>query len=354
MTNKEICSELGKLLMRDLYQINSNNIKCSISPCKINDYSFTFCLFLNKQPYSNGLFVKIPKTYELKRTIDPITIKDRKLGTEEYRSLSKLSNKWNSEEIKVHFVTPINYYEEYNAIIIEYLPSSDFFSYLRTKDLLRRLKLNVSEGREAEALFDLGAALRRFHQQDGVETQFSMARVVEKIARYCADLEAYGVSQEYLRPVGKIINGLAHSRTETLWTDTIKGLDVRNILMDRGDRIYLVDPGKMEKDYREADLARFIVTLRILYWGSLWFFIGITPDEIYETKFLHGYYERKPNRDIILTTLIIQEYLKHWRRAYRALSLKRWPSLMKSFIKLAYIDAFYQKQIALELLKLQD
>lgn len=352
MTNVEICSELSKLVLTDLYQVDADKLQYCISPCLINDFSITFSIFLDKEPYKRGIFIKIPKADEIKQNIYPINSDDRNIAEEEYRSLISLSKRWNSGETTVSFVTPISYQKKYNAIILEHLYASDAFNYLRAKDLARKFKRGVKEDRATDLLSRLGAALAKFHELEGDEQEFSMDRVLKKITQYCADLEAYGVSQECLRPFNETLAKLVPYRAQSKWSDTLKGLDVRNILMDQSGRFYLIDPGKMKKDFRETDLARFIVTLRILYWGSMWFFLGITPEKIYETSFLNGYYGRKHRCNKILSLLIIQEYLKHWRRAHKAIILKRWPALIKSFLRSAYINAFYKKQVAAELLQL--
>jgi len=100
------------------------------------------------------------------------------------------------------------------------------------------------------------------------------------------------------------------------------------------------------------DLARFIVTCRILYWGSILLFLRITPNPSYEESFLNSYYGNNKRPLKVLSILIIKEFIKHWRMAHTVLEMKSWPSPIKNFLKKNYIDPFYKSQINTEIPKL--
>lgn len=101
------------------------------------------------------------------------------------------------------------------------------------------------------------------------------------------------------------------------------------------------------------DLARFITTCRILYWGNILSFFRVIPNPSYEECFVKSYYRNNKRSNKVLSLLIIKELLKHWRMAYIVTGLKSWPSPIKSLLKKVYIDPFYKRQINTELIKLE-
>lgn len=81
-----------------------------------------------------------------------------------------------------------------------------------------------------------------------------------------------GEKDSFLNDIVKRLARLKDYTVNAHSTRTLKGLDIRNILIDKGGLLRILDPGKMKRDCIEADLARFLVTCRILYWGSMLFF----------------------------------------------------------------------------------
>jgi hypothetical protein len=131
---------------------------------------------------------------------------------------------------------------------------------------------------------------------------------------------------------------------------TLKGIDIRNVLMGERDKLFLLDPGRMKRTCREADLARFIMTYRILYWGSGWFFLRLRPDLQGEEQFLQAYYSNSaPPSPKLLGIYLIKEQLKHWHTATESLRLRRWAKPLKGLIQSTYINPYYSRQLAVEL-----
>jgi hypothetical protein len=125
-------------------------------------------------------------------------------------------------------------------------------------------------------------------------------------------------------------------------------LDIRNILEGENGGLFILDPGKIKLDYQEADLARFLVTCKILYWGSLGLLWPMVPDISYEESFIRGYYGKRPMKTKLLSLLTTKELFKHWYMAYVVLRLKPWPQGLKRIIKKVYIDRFYKNQLSIE------
>jgi hypothetical protein len=111
--------------------------------------------------------------------------------------------------------------------------------------------------------------------------------------------------------------------------------------MDEQDNLFLIDPGRMKLAYREADLARFIMTYRIIYWGSILFFLRIKPDLKAENAFFDAYYSRTSHHSQkLLSLFLVKEQLKHWHTALDSLRLFMWPNIIKRFIAVTYINPF--------------
>ena len=97
------------------------------------------------------------------------------------------------------------------------------------------------------------------------------------------------------------------------------------------------------------DIARFVVTCRILYWGTSAILWKTRPSVRYEKAFLDGYYVSDGGAQKIIKFLIIKEILKHWKMAHISLSKRNWKGYVKFFLRKIYIDSFYYKLLTDEL-----
>ena len=150
----------------------------------------------------------------------------------------------------------------------------------------------------------------------------------------------------------RVLKSIADLEIEATEVPTLKGIDIRNVLMDEQDKLFLLDPGRMKRTCREADLARFLMTYRILYWGSWLFLLGLRPDIQAEEAFLDAYYSKTaPRSQKLLSYFLIKEQLKHWHTAIDSLRLLAWAMPIKRLIEATYINPYYTRQLAQELKK---
>ncbi len=353
--NGSVYKKLSNIVVNQFFDGNDKG-HIKYGPLAINDYSICFGISGIENLGPSGVYVKIPKAdlfLKNPRTILPLTDADRKFAEAEYSSLVHLSKFWQSDDIGVSFVKPISFLKDYNAIITRRIYAKDFFRFFRKDDLAGRLGLNKGNRQIRDALFRIGTALHRFHKTSLKDDIFRADRVLEKIEYYCACLTASGISSKFCNNVITKIKSLVDDRMPIQLTKTLKGLDIRNVLMDDSCRIYMLDPGKMKEDCKEMDVARFIVTCRILYWGGLIFFLRFSPETCYEECFLNGYYGAERRNSRLLILLIIKELFKHWGTASLVLQLKPWPILSKRILKYTYIDPFYNNQIITEISNLE-
>lgn len=349
-TNAELHKELAAVVLREVLELPDQTPR-QVSPWQILDFSSIFSINWGLGAKQQGVFVKIPTVALRKRQVGLIIPEDRKFAKAEYDSLTRLSQAWKAADLGVSFIKPLAFLSSYNAIVTQRAYGRDFFKPFRCQDLRRRFKGQAATDQVQAGLNRLGQALSRYHQVGREAGLFEVEATGQKIQGYLARLQELGVDRRLLSRVGEALEGLRGLMAPTYLADTIKGLDVRNILIDSEGRLALLDPGKLKRDYQEVDLARFLVTCRLLYWGSLWFFLRFTPHRVYEQSFLQGYYgERRPTW--VLSLFTIKELLKHWLMAHVALGLHRWPQPLKGMVKRTYIDPFYRQEIKGEVRKL--
>ncbi len=351
--NLEVYAALSALVAKEVFGMNVNSDHLLLSPLKVDDFSSGFSIDLLSNSQQRGVYIKIPKADFSRDHIFPITSDDRRLAEEEYRSLVTLSESWDSPDIKVNFVKPLNFITNYNAIITERVYAKDLFKFFRKYDLLRKIGLAKNHDPMYDILGRIGKALSRFHEKSFKKKAFIIDETIFKIRNYCLQLSRFGVEEHILNPIIAKLDATKGYNSASHFTNTIKGLDIRNTLLDNNYNVFLLDPGRMRNDYKETDLARFIVTCRILYWGSLLFFLQLSPHVSYENIFLNGYYNNDDDHSgQILIIFIIKELFKHWLMAHNVIQIKKWPTPIKHFLKFSYIDRFYKNHLYQELNKL--
>ena len=264
-------------------------------------------------------------------------------------SLRMLCDQWHSEDIGVSWVRLREYFPQYNAIVTDAVAGTDAFSVFRRLDMRRRFGSKRDGIRLREAMTRLGAALGRFHQGNSRNTVFHVNEAIPKLERYCHELSA-SVRSPRPRQVIQALKSIRDMDIEAIEVPTLKGIDIRNVLMDEKDKLFLFDPGRMKRICREADLARFIMTYRILYWGSGLFLVGLRPDSKAEDAFLEAYYSYSaPPLPKLLSLFLIKEQLKHWHTAIDSLWSLPWPMPLKWLVAVIYVNPFYNRQMAVEL-----
>ena len=351
--NKVVQQTIARLVVEEITDQSFGKADVMVGPLMINYFSFIFLIHVmnGQKPYK--VFVKIPKE-DLRRgpgSILPITPAERIMAEDEARSLRTLAGQWHSDDLGVSWVRLRAFLPQYNAIVTEAAAGEDAIAVFRRMDLRRRLGFAKDRLRLRGAMARLGEALGRFHKRSAQSTVFRMDETLPKLEHYCRELGA-NVRCPMPGLVSKILNSMAGLETMAMETPTLKGIDIRNVLMDERDRIFLLDPGRLKRTCREADLARFIMTCRILYWGSGLFLLGLRPDSQAEKAFLETYYSNTaPPDPKLLSLYLIKEQLKHWHTAIDSLHLLPWSMSVKRLIAATYVNPYYTRQLTLELKK---
>lgn len=356
ITNQEIFEDLKQIVFDLLGKKGVSRNSIQAGKLEINDFSICFRINYKNGTDLDGVYVKIPKAHmymEKQRNISPITESDRKLANAEYESLKYLCEHWPNNNYRIRFIKPLLFIPDYNAIITKRELAENILKYFRRADLSGRLGNFSLHKTIHEFMFNLGDALSIFHSKSIEEEYINYYYIINKINEYGKKIAEFGSDERFINDTLSFISIFKDTHEKISKANTLKGLDIRNILIDENHNFFILDPGKLKRDCIEADIARFLVTIRILYWGSLWFFLRMAPSLSFENKFLQGYYGEQKRNSVLLSMFIIKELFKHWCQAHVVLSLKPWPSAIKYFLKVAYITPFYKGQIDGEIKKLE-
>lgn len=321
-----------------------------IGPLSANYYSFTFPLIIKTKSGEREVFVKIPKDNMIGKTprLLPITTQDREMAIQEETSLRLLDQNWDAPLHGVSWVKLCGTLPKYNALVTDRVYGEDAFVLLRNSDLSRRLCLAKSSPRINDFMSRMGASLNRFHHICEEPATFQLSGMMPKFVFYCQALAGStgsSLPERILSELKKIESFEVISRK----VQTLKGLDIRNILINSQNRIQLLDPGKIKFDFREADLARFITTYRLLYWGSKRMMLLNRPNSLAELEFLRSYFNKDILSNELLALYLIKEGLKHWHNVMEYVRCQDWPRAMKKIVIKLYINPFFCRLLKSEL-----
>jgi hypothetical protein len=349
--NKRIQQAIVLLLAEKITGRPFESATAVIGPVTANYFSFVFSIKIQASSGLQSLFVKIPKADLRKgsKSILPISNADRLMAEDEVNSLKTLADQWHSDDLGIFWVRLREFIPQYNAVVTDSAEGEIALSLFRRLDLRRRLGSKKDSLRLRGIMARLGSALGRFHQKSARNMVFRMDETLPKLERYCRELES-GTGSFLPGKIIRKLNSAAKMKLNALEVPTLKGIDIRNILMDEEERLYLFDPGRIKRTCREADLARFIMTYRILYWGSGLFLPGLKPDVHAEMAFLDGYYTAcAPPEPKLLTVYLIKEQLKHWHTAIDSLNLLPWSKPLKRLVASVYVNPYYKRQLTLQM-----
>jgi hypothetical protein len=308
----------------------------------VNCYSMTLWADFNGSNGRTSVYIKFPKIifYDKNKSNNlSFSEKDRILSQDEFKSLQYLSQHWDNSH-GINFVKPLAFVKQYNAIITERIENIFFFKYYRKYNLLSALassKYNTI----SEYMYKIGISLRTFHNNRFQHSYFDYNILKPKINKYIEKLLDYKVNANYLKNAGKTLLDFEFQCTAKL-VNNLKGIDIRQIFIDeKSHKLHIIDPGKITHGYAENDLARYIITTRVLYWGTFGTFLHLRPSPIFEKKFISGYYGNDSNSNTMLSLIIVKELFKHWIMAHSSLKNRVSNKVTRSFLGKFYIDRFY-------------
>lgn len=355
----EVQSLIGRLVAKDIFGQTESAINISMDPLSRNYYSYTFSASVPTCNGEKSVFVKIPKAGFLDNSsnILPISAKDRLMARAEESSLRVLEKDWVLDEQNVQWVTFRGMIAEYSALVTDRVFAEDATLFFRNLDLRRRFRM-FSPPKEALLLENMmsriAVSLHKFHNLNSTPSVFLLKNELQKFKFYCEEINK-NTKSAWPKIVLKELELVCNFSCPSVLVRSLKGIDIRNVLIDPSQGINLLDPGKIKPNHPEADVARFLMTYRILYWGSLLLLPFRQPDPKAEGAFLRAYCSSgKGLEPKILAVFLLKEQLKHWHTALCSVEKRSWPDLLKRVVVSIYVNPFYSRQVAKQVILIKE
>lgn len=348
LSKDEIQLSISYQIAEQILEIGQDVKPVFIGQLSQNYFSYTFPLTFKTSQGMRHLFVKIPKVENEKKLsgILPISSRDREMANAEEASLKYLAKTWRSEDLEIFWVKMLGTIPEFNAIVTERIQADEALAVFRQSDFCARFGYSIGRKRLNDLMENFGRALHRFHAKGSKKTYFYLNSELPKLTSYCQELAMVSGSALPAQIMDELKN-IEKVRLKSSEVPTLKGIDIRNFLITRARQIYLLDPGKIKYSNPEADLARFVMTYRIIFWGSPMFLLTRAAGRTSEEAFLNGYYSNtKRSHKGIFHLYLLKEQLKHWMTAIKSLEQRPWPACIKKMVNWIYVKPFYSKQIA--------
>ncbi len=331
-------------LLRDSYGIEG----FSFGEISFHHYSLTFpCTLLKSGTEIRG-YGKIPKCDPSKRSVSQLNEADRVLAKNEYSSLEFLRDHWPGSKFGVDFVTPLAFVETSNLLITEELPGEHLHVQMRRRLLKKKLSFrSVGVDPLVPCFARIGKALGAFHREHRAPKNVIAASIADKLI---------ATSKEICKQTGidlaSVVNAcIGEDMLEILndtQTKTMKGFDIRNIIVDGYESINIIDPGKIKVDTALADLARFIVTVRLVFWGSWYCPLIVSEVNEYEDAFVDAWRSESGLATDGLSILIVKEVLRYWLIGLDAAARSAPNKFLERGLKRYYVNRVFLRMLAMQ------
>jgi len=299
------------------------------------------------------LYCKIPKSDWNITSIDKILVynykQSRQMALVEFNNLRYLYNIFNEcPDNSLKTIKPLDFISKFNLILTEGVVNSfEIFEFLRKigrKRNINKFPLFLIE--------KMGSWLGYVHKIgfNNFRNFPLFPTFNQQILKYKEIVKKLNVNSRvkcklfgYFEKLEKIASNLILTSEKTF---VIEGFEVRNFITDK-KAIYFLDPGKISIGSLYEDLARFIASLAILYWGRIDFLFEFRNESCFFEKFINGYCKYvNLNLDyFILSIYLFKQYLKLWIDGLKVLIFKQYPRFVSNLIEKIYIEHFFSKRI---------
>ncbi len=310
-------------------------------------HDFSYGFRLRREDGDESVYVKFPRhdfLFDRDRPLFPRSAQDLREATLEYESLTYLESALRNRPIR--FVKPKLFLEDLGGVVTSLVQGEDALQRLRSLDSASASGDSASRTVMTGWMYELGRSVRAVHESGaGGQTAVGWHENRAKIVRLLEGLAERGCFGEgQMKRWLDLLPPAPEGRPHALATVSLKGLDVRNLMLNQDGRLVFLDPGAIKRAPREADLARFVLTLRILYWGSPKFALGKEICPATEEAFLEGYGREHVDHEV-LAWYMVKEVAKHWRMAHVAVDVKDWLSPFSILVRRLYIDRQYRRKL---------
>jgi aminoglycoside phosphotransferase (APT) family kinase protein len=242
-------------------------------------------------------------------------------SADQFRALT-LAHEWFAEEDRHTAVRPVVYLEEFDAVVMEYVPGGP---YRRT---LRRGVLAPQPALRAAAA--AGDALRRLHRHAWA----SQAPVdLPGLAAEVRQAEALALQPVGLRlpdEVGRVLDEVP--KAEVLHDRVVMHGDFApsNLILMDADQVVIIDPSLVDVGFPEDDLARFLAVMSsysVFIPGLLLPRVRRLRREL-ESAFRSGYGAAR-TETAVMELRLLKQYALRWCRVREVSSLARYEQAMR-------------------------
>jgi hypothetical protein len=322
-----------------------------ISEVEIDYWSFIFQVNWQTGNGQRGVFVKIPRNPLQKPVIsqalaDPLSLQ---MGQAEFLSLSRLYEFWTQHPSKrFGAIKPLIYWPEWNTIVTERVNARDLYVVLRTAACMPRISGRLQQKELFLMLGSLGEWLADFQLDfDSTESRILDSR------DYAADIEgcwqtigSYSRHQRKIRSIAERVNQIKIQSPQT-FCPHLEGFEIRNVVVERSsNRLFVLDPGQINFECYLENIAGFLISLDILYWGTSWFLLRWSFFQTMHSAFLEGFTRRIQITPHWLLFFKIKELIHSWGAACLVLDRKKLPAALKVLLQSVYVDRFYIEELA--------
>ena len=181
-------------------------------------------------------------------------------------------------------------------------------------------------------LRSIGHSLAAYHARTARQADFDHTRLIAKIQEGAEALRTNVPG--WLKPEARMDQ-------PTTVVPAIKGFEVRNARV-AGGRIWLFDPGRVRDEPPEADIARFLVSLRMCGWGTPYFVVPLDTISL-EAAFMEGYLGVRAFDAQVLALFVAREALWNWREGRDAIASKGLPRVMRALMAGVYVEIPFRR-----------
>jgi hypothetical protein len=271
------------------------------------------------------LCLKIRKKWYHKDLKEVIGNKDIWESTsKEWKALNYFYNLNREDDSLINFIKPIKCIEEINGIITERINGRDFWKTLKDKRTNKRYK--------HETLRKIGKGLSFLHEKT-------------KERNRSIKFEQKETDNKNLNEkIKKIIS--RYSGCFSSVAIFMPGFDIRDIIINKNNDIFFLDPGEIKKDFTYKQIADILVTIKIIYQGSFSFLFR-KETKNYEREFLRGYFGDKEYDEHLLNSFVLNRLILQYNHTLNSLRRKKYLNIpiLEIIIKRIYIDRFYFREI---------
>ena len=307
---------------------------------EIRDWSIIFCIDIldNNNNIVKTIYVKIPKQARKIQSVYSVLgnkeVHERAYG--EYITLKRLTTSY-SDSSTLLVIRPLDFLDDLNAVVLEGFSGKNIYLLLQS-NFKKLTKIQLQN-----LLYYCGKWLAKVHKDWKIVSRGDIAK-----EKFCQTLKhyRYPINQmpKIYRKMNMVIEAYANRyKNDFNYSKMLDGFEIRNILIgDQGAGI--IDLYEKE-GFPYDDVARFIISIKIIYWGTLWFIFKRQPDSLFIESFLNGYCSILSIPHPFIHLFLLKEILRQYSNAYLSLSDKKLASYIKRVIGKVYIDRFYQSEI---------